>query len=83
MTVHPSAPGDLKWHVSLTCDGGACVMVARDGDSVVFGNGAQPQNRRPPMGQVAHASVRMVRLIDSHCVTSGNGAGDRPIGPRL
>lgn len=42
MTVHPSAPEDLKWHVSRTCDGGACVMVARYGDSVVFGDPSQP-----------------------------------------
>ena len=42
MTVHPSAPGHLSWHVSRTCESGACVMVARHGDSVVFGNARQP-----------------------------------------
>ena len=42
MTVHPSAPGNLHWRVSRTCDGGACVMVARYGDSVVFGDARQP-----------------------------------------
>lgn len=42
MTVHPSAPGNLDWRVSRTCDGGACVMVARHGDSVVFSNARQP-----------------------------------------
>lgn len=41
MTTYPSAQGRLDWHVSRTCDGGACVMVARDGDSVVFGNTSQ------------------------------------------
>jgi predicted secreted Zn-dependent protease len=39
MSTNPSAPGDLSWRVSRTCDGGACVMVARQGDSVVFGKG--------------------------------------------
>lgn len=42
MTMYPSAPADLGWRVSRTCDGGACVRVARDGDSVVFGNTTQP-----------------------------------------
>ncbi len=42
MSTYPSAPGDLNWRVSRTCDGGACVMVARHGDSVVFGNTGQP-----------------------------------------
>ena len=41
MIVYPSAPGNLGWRVSRTCDGGACVMVARHGDSVMFGNTAQ------------------------------------------
>jgi hypothetical protein len=42
MSINPSAPGDLSWRVSRTCDGGACVMVARCGDSVMFGNTSQP-----------------------------------------
>ncbi len=42
MFTYPSVPGGLSWRVSRTCDGGACVMVARDGDSVVLGNTAQP-----------------------------------------
>jgi predicted secreted Zn-dependent protease len=37
-----SASGDLNWHVSRTCDGGACVKVASHGDLVVFGNTTQP-----------------------------------------
>jgi hypothetical protein len=41
MTTYPSAPGDLNWRVSRTCDSGACIMVARYGDSVVFGNTSQ------------------------------------------
>lgn len=42
MTINASAPAGLGWRVSRTCDGGACVMVARDGESVVFGNTAEP-----------------------------------------
>jgi hypothetical protein len=42
MTIYPSAPGDLSWRVSRTCDGGACVKVARYEDMVVFGNTSQP-----------------------------------------
>jgi hypothetical protein len=42
MSVYPSAPGDLSWRVSRTCDSGACVMVARRGDSVMFGNTSYP-----------------------------------------
>jgi predicted secreted Zn-dependent protease len=42
MTIYPSAQGDLDWRVSRTCDSGACIMVARNGDFVVFGNTSQP-----------------------------------------
>jgi hypothetical protein len=42
MMIYPSAPGDLKWHVSRTCDSGACIMVANYGDSVAFGNTSHP-----------------------------------------
>jgi hypothetical protein len=42
MSVYPSAPGDISWRVSRTCESGACVMVARQGDSVVLGNTSQP-----------------------------------------
>ena len=34
--------GGLKWRVSRTCDGGACVMVARDGEFILFGNTTKP-----------------------------------------
>ena len=43
MIVYPSAPPDLSWRVSRTCEGGACVMVARHGNTVVFGNTTQPE----------------------------------------
>ena len=42
MTVHPSAPGNLNWRWSHTCESGACVMVARYGDSILFGNATEP-----------------------------------------
>jgi hypothetical protein len=42
MTIYPSAPADLNWRVSRACEGGACIMVARHGDSVVFGDTNQP-----------------------------------------
>ena len=37
-----TAPEGLKWRASRTCDGGACVMVARDGEFILFGNTTQP-----------------------------------------
>ena len=37
--------GDLDWHVSRTCDGGACIRVARSGESVLIGNTASPDGR--------------------------------------
>lgn len=42
MSIFPSAPGDSPWHVSSACESGACVMVARRGDAVVFGNTSRP-----------------------------------------
>jgi hypothetical protein len=42
VSVEPSATGDIVWHVSSTCESGACVMVARQGDSVLLGNTSQP-----------------------------------------
>jgi len=40
--IYQSALGDLKWRVSRACDGGACIMVARHEDSVLFGNTCHP-----------------------------------------
>jgi hypothetical protein len=40
--------GDLAWHVSQSCDGGACVRVARNGDSVLIGNTRRPEG---PVGE--------------------------------
>lgn len=42
MTIYPSAPGGLSWRVSRTCDGGACVKVARHGEFVMLGNTTEP-----------------------------------------
>jgi len=41
MPILPSAPADLAWR-SARCDGGACVMVARRGSDVFFGNTSYP-----------------------------------------
>jgi len=42
MVIDPPTSEDLTWRVSRTCDGGACVMVARQGDSILLGNTTQP-----------------------------------------
>jgi hypothetical protein len=42
MSAHASE-GDLDWRVARTCDGGACVRVARRGDSVLIGNTNSPE----------------------------------------
>jgi hypothetical protein len=42
MSVDPSGPGDLGWRVSSTCESGACVMVSRQGDSVLVGSTVRP-----------------------------------------
>jgi hypothetical protein len=42
MPTFRSAQGDLNWHVSRTCESGACVRVARRGDFVLIGNTNSP-----------------------------------------
>ncbi len=42
MPKYTSDSGDLEWRISRTCESGACIMIARQGDSVVFGNSTQP-----------------------------------------
>jgi hypothetical protein len=37
------AQGDPDWYVSRTCEGGACIQVARRGESVLIGNTNQPE----------------------------------------
>jgi len=41
MTASPSARGDLAWRKSRTCDGGACVVVSRQGESILIANSGQ------------------------------------------
>jgi hypothetical protein len=38
-----ASEGDLDWRVARRCDGGACVRVARRGDSVLIGNTNKPE----------------------------------------
>jgi predicted secreted Zn-dependent protease len=42
MSIHTEAADGLHWRTSRTCDGGACVGVARQGDFIVVGNTADP-----------------------------------------
>lgn len=42
MSTSESAPGGLDWRVSRTCESGACVAVARSGESVLIGNSNMP-----------------------------------------
>ena len=44
MSTQASAQGDLDWHVSRTCESGACVKVARQGESVLIGNTTDPES---------------------------------------
>ena len=37
-----SSQGNLDWRVSRTCEGGACIQVARSGESILIGNTNQP-----------------------------------------
>jgi hypothetical protein len=38
MSNSPVASGDFDWRISSLCDSGACVGVARQGESVLVGN---------------------------------------------
>jgi len=38
----------IEWLVSLTCEGGACVGVARRGEHVLIGNTSNPEG---PVGE--------------------------------
>mgnify|MGYP003623158081 CR=1 FL=1 len=42
MSINTSVPVGLDWRVSRSCEGGACVMVAGRGDTVIFGNTTEP-----------------------------------------
>ena len=43
MSAYASDSGDLHWHVSRTCESGACVGVARRGEFVFIGNTTDPE----------------------------------------
>ena len=43
MAMYPSASANLDWRRSRACEGGACIMVARDDDKIVFGNTTDPE----------------------------------------
>jgi predicted secreted Zn-dependent protease len=38
MAAYESASSGLEWRVSRTCESGACVAVARSGESILIGN---------------------------------------------
>jgi predicted secreted Zn-dependent protease len=42
MSPDQVVPGQLAWRISSTCESGACVMVAAQGDFVFVGNSDQP-----------------------------------------
>jgi hypothetical protein len=52
MSENIPAPGDISWRISRTCDSGACVGVARRGESVIIGNSNNPE------GPVSEFSVQ-------------------------
>lgn len=41
MTASPTAGEDLEWRKSRTCDGGACVVVSRQDESILIANSGQ------------------------------------------
>ena len=48
MSTYVSVAENLDWHVSRTCDTGACIKVARKGEFVIIGNTNNPQG---PFGE--------------------------------
>jgi predicted secreted Zn-dependent protease len=45
MSIDPPVSGKLTWQKSRTCESGACVIVARQGESVLIGNSADPEGQ--------------------------------------
>jgi hypothetical protein len=43
MSAEASIPGDINWHASRTCESGACVGVARQGEYILIGNTSNPE----------------------------------------
>jgi len=44
MSENTPASGDIAWHISRTCDSGACVGVARRGEAILIGNTNNPES---------------------------------------
>lgn len=42
MAIYTLTSADLDWRRSRACEGGACIIVARDEDLVVFANSTDP-----------------------------------------
>jgi hypothetical protein len=43
MSIYPDGAEGLHWRTSRTCEGGACVGVARQGEFIIVGNTANPE----------------------------------------
>ena len=43
MPTEGPASRDIKWHISRTCESGACVGVARRGEYIMIGNTNNPE----------------------------------------
>ena len=43
MSIYLPVPGDPTWRKARACESGACVMVARQGESVLIRNSADPE----------------------------------------
>lgn len=44
MSSNPASSGAVNWRVARSCEGGACVGVARQGDAILIHNTANPDN---------------------------------------
>ena len=42
MSIYSPVPGNPTWHKARACESGACVMVARQGESVFIKNSTEP-----------------------------------------
>ncbi len=43
MSGNTPASDDISWHVSRTCDSGACIGVASQGEYILIGNTNDPE----------------------------------------
>ncbi len=43
MSIYRSTEEDLKWYASRSCESGACIKVARNGEIVLIGNSRSPE----------------------------------------